>query len=308
MSVISMRRKRKNVEEPLPTGGDPLAKTIYRQETIKRWKLKKLQNKSSVSVVEAVQMEINNFQDPVVNEFVNVHDESNYQRPTETIVSEVVDVGRELSRHATLEKWKIKKKKQLDTQPYVPMLQTQASAVTQHSRLENINPFVVSNLYDHLAETINKRLEEYPRMTESLVTKILIVLQQNPYEKFLKRLKDMPNLETYEIVLETLPNVDQRVFNQPQVSQVAALWVEGEDNGELGTRDIIVHSHSGHSHQISYYFGFYDPLQYPIPFPLGEKRVPIRNISRNNSTLPEQFILRPDLANNFEEMLDMEHS
>ncbi|GER45218.1 iron-sulfur cluster assembly 2 homolog, partial [Striga asiatica] len=80
-------------------------------------------------------------------------------------------------------------------------------------------------------DEVIKRLEECPRLTESLIKKILTVLEQNPYVKFLKRLRDIPDLETYEIVLKTLPNVDQRVFNQPQVSQIAALWVEGEENG-----------------------------------------------------------------------------
>ncbi|CAH1431509.1 unnamed protein product [Lactuca virosa] len=31
---------------------------------------------------------------------------------------------------------------------------------------------------------------------------------------------------------------DQRVYNKPEVSQVAALWVEGEENGEHGRRNI----------------------------------------------------------------------
>ena len=37
-----------------------------------------------------------------------------------------------------------------------------------------------------------------------------------------------------------------------------------------GERNIIVHSDSGHSHRVRYYFGCYDPLQYPLLLPFGD--------------------------------------
>ncbi|KAJ9557179.1 hypothetical protein OSB04_011793 [Centaurea solstitialis] len=47
-------------------------------------------------------------------------------------------------------------------------------------------------------------------------------------------------LDEYNIILKTIPGQDQRVFNKPEVSQVVALWVEGEKNGEHGLRNIKI--------------------------------------------------------------------
>ena len=83
------------------------------------------------------------------------------------------------------------------------------------------------------------------------------ILEHNPYARFFRGLREVHNLDTYRIVLRTLPSVDQRVFNKPTVSQVAALWVEGEENGETSRRNIQVHTHGGHGHSIEYYYGCY---------------------------------------------------
>ncbi|GJS13657.1 hypothetical protein Tco_0408129 [Tanacetum coccineum] len=60
------------------------------------------------------------------------------------------------------------------------------------------------------------------------------------------------------------------MYNKPEVSQVAAVWVAGVDNGELDHRDIEVQTHTNHCRKIEYYYGCYDPLQYPLMFPHGE--------------------------------------
>ncbi|XP_058189253.1 uncharacterized protein LOC131306842 [Rhododendron vialii] len=62
----------------------------------------------------------------------------------------------------------------------------------------------------------------------------------------------------------------ERTAQPPTVSQVAAMWIEDEDATELQKRSIIVQKHDGHSKRISYYYGCYDSLQYPLLFPLGE--------------------------------------
>lgn len=60
------------------------------------------------------------------------------------------------------------------------------------------------------------------------------------------------------------------MYNKPPVSQVAAIWVESEDNEEYGPRDIEVQMHSDQSKSTQYFYGCYDPLQYPLMFPFGE--------------------------------------
>ncbi|XP_058222040.1 uncharacterized protein LOC131332039 [Rhododendron vialii] len=84
--------------------------------------------------------------------------------------------------------------------------------------------------------------------------------------------------------LKANPKIPDQTQNPPVVSQVAAIWNPNEPDGELAERDIRVHTHYGHSQKIQYYYGCYDPVQYPLLFPLGEpgwhqgikKNTPIR--------------------------------
>ncbi|KAG6702148.1 hypothetical protein I3842_07G019400 [Carya illinoinensis] len=107
-------------------------------------------------------------------------------------------------------------------------------------------------------------------MNPSIIAQLIDILRINPYSVFFRSLGDLPNLENQVIHIRSDAGLDQRVFNTPTSSQVAAIWVENEDADQLGGRDICVFSHSGGSHIVQYYFGCYDPLQYPLLFPLGD--------------------------------------
>ena len=85
-------------------------------------------------------------------------------------------------------------------------------------------------------------------------------LQHNPYAYFFRSLKNIGDLDTYKIVLKIVVVQDQRVYNKPDVSQVAAIWVDGEDNGECGPRDIRVTTHEADSRNIKYFYVCYDRL------------------------------------------------
>ncbi|KAL0369053.1 UNVERIFIED_CONTAM: hypothetical protein Scaly_1124200 [Sesamum calycinum] len=93
----------------------------------------------------------------------------------------------------------------------------------------------------------------------------------NPFQLYLlrlkMRLKDYPSVKDIQLHISKDVKLDQRVYNSPTADQVAAIWVEGNDDDIPFERDIIVHSHSGHRHRIKHYYGCYDPLQYPILFP-----------------------------------------
>lgn len=58
--------------------------------------------------------------------------------------------------------------------------------------------------------------------------------------------------------------------NAPSASQVAAIWVNDNVSAEHKICDITVSSHSGETHKVNYYFGCYDPQQYPLLFPHGD--------------------------------------
>ncbi|KAG6679025.1 hypothetical protein I3842_14G110200 [Carya illinoinensis] len=107
-------------------------------------------------------------------------------------------------------------------------------------------------------------------MNPSIIAQLIDILHINPYSLFFRSLGDLSNLKNQVIHIRSDVGLDQCVFNVPTSSQVAAIWVENEDPDQLRGRDICVFSHSGGSHIVQYYFGCYDPLQYPLLFPLGD--------------------------------------
>ncbi|XP_071924414.1 uncharacterized protein [Coffea arabica] len=130
---------------------------------------------------------------------------------------------------------------------------------------------VYLQLYFHDTEhELENRLATSEKLTESAVKKIMHVMESNPYASFLRSLKNVPNLDSYQIVLKSHSENDQRVWNQPTASQIAALWVEGQESGEGYKRHIQIYTKEGKDHLVQYYYGCYDPLQYPLLFPFGE--------------------------------------
>lgn len=103
-----------------------------------------------------------------------------------------------------------------------------------------------------------------------MIERLIHVLHKNPYSRFFRGLAQIPDLANCNIRLKANPKIPDQTQNPPIASQVAAIWNPDEPDGELAERDIRVHTHDGHSRKIQYYYGCYDPLQYPLLFPLGE--------------------------------------
>ncbi|XP_027071599.1 uncharacterized protein [Coffea arabica] len=128
----------------------------------------------------------------------------------------------------------------------------------------------MKSVYIFRVQELAKRIESSDKLRESTLRLLMRILSNNPYAKFFKNLRNVPNIDTYRIVLNCYPGLDQRVYNLPTASQVAAIWTE--DDGESADRNIHiqVYTYSNTSHRIKHYYGCYDPLQYPILFPQGE--------------------------------------
>ena len=172
-------------------------------------------------------------------------------------------------------------------------------------------------LYFHDTEHESEnRLACFPRLSEQAIKKCMKYLEQNPYARFFRSLKDVPQLDNYNIVLKTLPSQDQRVYNKPDISQVAALWVEGVENGEQCRRNIEVKTHSNRSKNIEYYFGCYDGLQYPLMFPFGElgwhqgilKKDEKMKKKRGRTEATSASLISPKNAASVEDLLFMEQN
>ncbi|XP_031094289.1 uncharacterized protein LOC115998774 [Ipomoea triloba] len=116
---------------------------------------------------------------------------------------------------------------------------------------------------------IQNRVESVARLEENIVKALIEVMSCNPYATFFRSLKDVVHSDDFSILLNSSPSLDQRLYNSPTASQVAAVWIEDYDGVE-DNRNIRVYAHCGRSQNIQYYYGCYDPLQYPLLFPFGD--------------------------------------
>lgn len=58
--------------------------------------------------------------------------------------------------------------------------------------------------------------------------------------------------------------MDQIIYNAPATSQVVAIWVNDEPSENVETCDISIYAYSTSKHKVRYYFGCYNPFQYPL--------------------------------------------
>jgi hypothetical protein len=123
--------------------------------------------------------------------------------------------------------------------------------------------------YDTDAD-LQQRFRHSPNLNKGLIRKLVDILSSNPYVQIFRSLGSIPNLREYRIELNTNIALDQRVYNAPTASQVAAIWVEGSDPRGHFDRSIMVYGISDRPQDIKAYHGCYDPLSYPLLFPNGE--------------------------------------
>ena len=90
-------------------------------------------------------------------------------------------------------------------------------------------------------ENLFHRVKRSPNLRLDLIWKILAILEHNPYAQVFKSLGVVPNLDEYRISLNTDIKLDQRRYNAPTTSQVAAIWVEGSDPQKTFDRSVIVY-------------------------------------------------------------------
>lgn len=119
-------------------------------------------------------------------------------------------------------------------------------------------------------EKLIHRVKRSPDLRLDLIQKILTILQHNPYAQAFRSIGAVPNLDEYRISLNTDINLDQRRYNAPTTSQVAAIWVEGSDPQNSFDRSVVVYGKGDRPVYIRAYYGCYDPLSYPLFFPRGE--------------------------------------
>jgi hypothetical protein len=98
--------------------------------------------------------------------------------------------------------------------------------------------------YDTEDGALSHRVKRSPDLNVNLIRTILAILQDNPYVSTFRRNRDFPNLDEYRIELNTNVTPDQRRYNAPTTSQVAAIWMEGNDPQRSFDRSVIVYGKS----------------------------------------------------------------
>ena len=162
--------------------------------------------------------------------------------------------------------------------------------------------------YDTKHEVRN-RVYNSDRLNPSILTQIIDILKLNPYCALFRSLKNIPTLKDLRIHIRSDATLDQRVYT-PSASQVVAIWVEDDSSRDHSSWDIIVYSHSGSSHRVQYYFGCYEPLQYPLLFPYGDTgwHQGIKRVEKGKKYLPSQVevLINPCESSSATELINKE--
>ncbi|XP_022891825.1 uncharacterized protein LOC111406669 [Olea europaea var. sylvestris] len=100
------------------------------------------------------------------------------------------------------------------------------------------------------------------------------IMHQHPYASTLDQ--EMHNIISFELG-ETFKglNIPSTAYVLPTFSyckhcNARKFYRENNENTNVRTRDISIYGHSDDSPKVHYYYGCYDPLQYPLLFPYGE--------------------------------------
>jgi hypothetical protein len=148
----------------------------------------------------------------------------------------------------------------------------------QGSIYHNVHSFGPNSRPEHLQlyfydddPSLIHHKEATKELDQEVVRKVVEILRGNPYsEQFRSLGAHTDNLQNYRIELNIDNKLDQRRYNLPVSSEVAAIWVEGSDLANRFKRSITLYGNNNERHSIFSRQGCYDPLSYPLFFPRGE--------------------------------------
>ncbi|GKC15517.1 uncharacterized protein Tco_1012299 [Tanacetum coccineum] len=118
-------------------------------------------------------------------------------------------------------------------------------------------------------EELQHRLS-WNNLDEDIVRRLTSVLAENPYVQTFRSLRELGPLDNYRVGLKKDLRLDQRLYNRPTTSEVAGIWVEGNDNISAYERSVVIYGRSEYPETIQPHHGFYDPMSYVLFFPYGE--------------------------------------
>ncbi|PWZ27919.1 Cleavage stimulating factor 64 [Zea mays] len=121
-----------------------------------------------------------------------------------------------------------------------------------------------------LKHRYRKCREEHQQKDKEVIKQIVDILRGNPYSEHLRTMGHVDNLDDYRIALNLDQTLNQKTYNAPLTSEVAAVWIEGSEGQGQFNKSVMLHGKDSSRHCIRSYHGCYDALSYPLFFPRGE--------------------------------------
>ena len=105
---------------------------------------------------------------------------------------------------------------------------------------------------------------------KEVIERLVGILQGNPYSEHLRSMGHVEDVEDYHVALNLDQQLDQRTYNVPLTSEVAAVWIEGSELLGQFKHSVLLQGKDRSVHGIRSYHACYDALSYPLFFPRGE--------------------------------------
>ena len=121
-----------------------------------------------------------------------------------------------------------------------------------------------------LEHRYRKCREEHQQKDKEVINQIVDILRGNPYSEHLRTMGHVDNLDDYRIALNLDQTLNQKTYNTPLTSEVAAVWIEGSEGRGQFSKSVMLHGKDSSRHCIRSYHGCYNALSYPLFFPRGE--------------------------------------
>jgi hypothetical protein len=112
--------------------------------------------------------------------------------------------------------------------------------------------------------------EECFRKDKEVIDVLVGILRGNPYSEHLRSMGHVEKVEDYHIVLNLDQQLDQRIYNVPSTSEVAAVWIDGSECYGQFQHSVLLQGKNRSIHRIWSYHACYGALSYPLFLPRGE--------------------------------------
>nr|XP_027108912.1 uncharacterized protein LOC113728748 [Coffea arabica] len=110
--------------------------------------------------------------------------------------------------------------------------------------MDGHKPSNVQLYYFDTEHEIANRMAISNKFRETILQQLQQLLDHNPYAAFFRSLRNFEDIYNHKVFLNSHPSLDQRVYNTPTVSQVAAIWTEHDLN--IGDSSQHIQGHNMH--------------------------------------------------------------